>query len=95
MHVLNENENTGKQVSLFSLWGFRVSFSVDLLAGTSSVDLLTGKSFYSEILSCESKGPVTFNNRKGCCTVGLAARAHYLSAQLPMATVVTDREALS
>lgn len=54
-----------------------------------------GKSFYSEILSCESKGPVTFNNRKGCCTVGLAARAHYLSAQLPMATVVTDREALS
>lgn len=48
------------------------------------------------LLSCESKGPVTFNNRGGCRVEGLAARAHKpLSAQPPTASIVTDTQALN
>lgn len=47
-------------------------------------------------LSRKSKGPVTFNNRRGCLVEGLAARAHKpLSAQPPTASTVTDTEALN
>lgn len=47
-------------------------------------------------LSCKSKGPVTFNNRRGGCVEGLPASAHNpLNAQPPTANTVTDTEALN
>lgn len=50
---------------------------------------------YTEILSCESKGPVTFNNRKGCSVERTAAKKTNLSAWIPMANVASDTDALS
>lgn len=47
------------------------------------------------LLGCRSKGPAAFNNRRGCCAEGRAARAHKrLSAQPPTTGTATYREAL-
>lgn len=82
-------------LSVFSLWGF-FCFSFEQDEGISSA---TGKSPFTEqrtMLSCKSKGPDTFNNRRGCCVEGLAARAQKpLSAQPATASTVTDTEPLN
>lgn len=62
-------------MSAFSLWGLSLcclSFARQMDRISSAI----GNPSYSETLGCESKGPITFNNRKGCGMEGLAARAH-------------------